>query len=176
MSEAYIGQIMCTAFNFAPKNWLNCDGSILPIAQNQALFSLLGTQFGGDGRTTFQLPDLRGTVPVGGFNSAIAPQLFPIVMGAIGGSETVTLTQEANPIHTHAMNVLNTAGTTTVPADATFAATGTSSLYGDTGTGAPVPLGGSVSTPVGGQAHDNMQPYLVINMSMCIYGLFPPRG
>lgn len=175
MSEAYIGQIMCTGFGFAPKNWLNCDGNTLAIAQNQALFSLLGTTFGGNGVSTFMLPDLRGNVPIGGFNPAQGQPPFQTGMGQTGGAETVTLTQAQNPMHTHQMNAVTAAGNLQPPDGASLAATDPAKFYANPAPGQAVALGGGPLSTVGGSPHPNLQPYLAINMCLCLYGIFPSR-
>lgn len=175
MSEAFIGQIMCTGFGFAPKNWINCDGNTLPISQYQALFSLLGTTFGGNGVSNFMLPDLRGTVPVGGFNAAQGQSPFQASMGQTGGVETVTLNQTQNPTHLHAVNAATTAGNVIPPTGAIFAATDPTKFYANPAPGQSVALGGGPLGTVGGAAHNNLQPFLAINICLCLNGIFPSR-
>src|SRR5436305_2548610 len=107
MADAYIGEIRMFAGNFAPRGWATCDGQILPIAQNTALFSLLGTQYGGNGQTTFALPDLRGRVPI---HYGQGPGLSPYDIGEAAGTETITLTQNEIPAHSHTLNCVNAKG------------------------------------------------------------------
>lgn len=180
--EGYIGQVILFAGNFAPKNWQFCQGQLLSIAQNTALFSILGTTYGGNGQTTFGLPDLRGRVPVGAGNG---PGLSPWVIGQQEGVENVSLTIPQMPVHNHAMMVSNNAAT---------AATGTSNGYiaaaNGTYGGDPVTinmynndtapadvLGNKSITPVGGSVpHQNIQPSLGLNYIICLYGIFPSRN
>ena len=163
MDEAYIGTIMLFAGNFAPRCWRFCDGSILSIAQHQALFAIIGTTYGGDGSSTFALPDLRGRVPVG-FGSG--PGLSPVAMGARGGAETVTLQQQQLPQHSHMVGFAPATGGSTeggliVAAPAHAVAGGAMNI--------PAGLAG------GGQPHENRQPYLGLNYIIAIEGLFPVR-
>ena len=122
MSEFFIGQIMMAGFSFAPKYFGQCNGQLLPIAQNQALFSLLGTQYGGNGTTTFALPDLRSRTPIG-YASSVDPGWQPpaVQIGQTGGVENVTLLQTNIPAHTHAMNASTSPGDNRIPATRVFA-------------------------------------------------------
>ncbi|MGA1799988.1 tail fiber protein [Sphingomonas sp. 4RDLI-65] len=178
MSEFFMGQVMMTGFGFAQKYFARCDGAIMAVQQNQALFSLLGATFGGDGRQTFALPDLRGRSPAGAGPSADPgwqPSVYP--WGAPGGVEQVSLTMAENGPHTHAMTATTDPGIGTfvdgpyvlaqasIPA-LTYAAPDTL-----------VPLGGGPSTIAGGgQPHGNMQPYAVINFAIALSGVFPSRS
>lgn len=163
MDEAYIGTIMLFAGNFAPRGWRFCDGSILPIAQHQALFAVIGPTYGGDGRSTFALPDLRGRVPVG-FGSG--PGLSPVALGAHGGSESVSLQHHQLPPHTHMVD---------------FAPVTGGSAEGGliVATPAHTAVGSAMHLPAGatggGQPHENRQPYLGLNYIIAIEGLFPVR-
>ena len=175
--ESYIGQIILFAGNFAIRNYAQCDGALLPISQNTALFSILGTTYGGDGRTTFQLPDLRGRVVV---HRGSGPGLTPRNLGQVGGSETVTLTELQIPSHTHtatsAVAVSNAAGE-----EATAQGNVLANLAGayaeDPSAGATL---GGVSTTLantgGSQAHNNIQPFQTLNYQICLVGLFPSRN
>lgn len=179
MSDYFMGQVMMTGFAFAQRNFAQCNGAFLSVSQNSALFSLLGTVYGGDGQVTFCLPDLRGRTPIGGgFSSASGdwkPQ--PTALGAIGGVESVTLMPDQNGSHTHAF-----AGTEAV-SGSTFLegnellgqVTNAATLYG-----APknlVPLGGGPSTSAGsGAPHANMQPFTVINFNIALSGIYPQRS
>jgi microcystin-dependent protein len=179
VSEFFLGQIMMTGFGFAPKYWAQCNGQILGIAQNQALFSLLGTTYGGDGRTTFALPDLRSRTPAGGITSSGGgwnpPQYLP---GMAAGVENVTLLQTEMPVHTHIVNATTATATQLAGSDTvTLSATDPSSqpLYGAPTT--MVPLAGGPLTPAGGtQPHPNIQPYETINFNIALSGIFPSRG
>ena len=162
--EPFLGQIMMVGFNFAPRGWALCDGQILPIAQNQSLFSLLGTTYGGDGRTSFALPDLRGRAPThfaSGFN-----------LGTRAGEENHILTAGEVPAHTHTVNASSQSPQEDDPAG-NYLATGANAYT-------PTPDGvmtGGVVTPAGSnQGHNNMQPYQVINFVIALQGLFPSRN
>ena len=181
MSDFFLGQVMMTGFNFAPKYWAQCNGQLLPIAQNQALFSLLGTQFGGDGINTFALPDLRSRTPTG-YGSSVDPGWQPpaVQMGQAAGSENVTLLPSNLPAHTHAVNA------TTASADnrnatgrmyATSTGTGTPmSLYAP-GNGPQVPQHPQTVDQAGGnQPHPNVQPYTTLNFCIALSGIYPSRN
>ena len=172
MSDFYIGQVLLAGFNFAPKNFAACNGQIAPIAQNTALFSLLGTQFGGNGSTTFALPDLRGRTPIG-FS---LPLSMPV--GQAGGSESVPLASNQLPFHTHRVNASTAPGDNRVPVGGVHAA-GTEAgapvnLYGPMGNAVPLHEQ-SLGLAGSGQAHPNMQPYAVINFCIALAGLYPLR-
>lgn len=183
MSEFFIGQIMMAGFSFAPKLFGQCNGQLLPIAQNQALFSLLGTQYGGDGRTTFALPDLRGRTPVG-YESSLDPGWQPPVVriGQVAGAENVTLLQTDMPAHTHAMNASTSAGDSRNPSTRVFASSTNTApnpalnLYAASN-GSIVALNPQTVAPAGGnQPHPNMQPYNTINFCIALQGIFPSRN
>jgi microcystin-dependent protein len=166
MTEIFLGQILPAAFAFAPKGFAQCNGQMLAIAQNQALFSLLGTQYGGDGRVTFALPDLRGRTPVGYSNTS------PI--GTVGGSESVTLTSQQLPQHVHELSGTAATDNTRNP-NGGLLGTATTNLYAPTG-GPQVPLAAnSVASAGGTQPHENMQPYSVINYCIALTGIYPSR-
>lgn len=169
MSEMFIGEIRLFAFNFAPKFWATCDGQQLPIAQNQALFSLLGTTYGGNGVTTFALPDLRGRVAVG-YGSLQGGGSY--VQGQAGGAETVTLLGSQLPMHTHPVAASTGAATTNVPTSAFPAAPPTGIYASATGLTSTAMTTGAG----GGQAHSNLQPGLVVNACIAISGIFPSRN
>lgn len=177
MSDPYMGQIIFAAFNYAPRQYANCDGATLPVTQYGALFALLGKAFGGDGATTFALPDLRGRVPIGTTSSADPKwQPTPILTGQVQGTETVALGNVQMPPHTHAINVSSTVGTSGNPNRRTFATAG-GSMYGQPVQGQMVALGGSPMSSVGsGMPHENMQPFTVIEAAIALAGIYPPRS
>lgn len=181
MSEPFLSEIKLVSFNFPPKGWALCNGQLLPINQNQALFSLLGTTYGGNGQTNFALPELRGQVPIhegGGFT-----------LGQTGGATSVTITQQTMPQHIHGMQARNElapasqdgidAGPTKTPAQALVSLpnnqTTPGNIYG-TGplTGAMKP--NAVSNIGGSQAHNNLMPYLVLNFIIALQGIFPSQN
>lgn len=170
MSEPFLAEVRIVGFNFAPRGWAFCDGQILPINQNQSLYSLLGTTYGGDGRTTFALPDLRGRTPihVGSSNGSHHE------LGQKSGEETHTLSAAEMPNHDHVLQA-NSQDGTAILADGKVFAKSLSNVYED-----PTSLvdmqSGIVTNVGGGQAHDNMQPYLALNFCIALQGLFPSRN
>jgi len=177
MTQPYVGQIQAFAFGFTPKNWAQCNGQILSIQQNAALFSLLGTYYGGNGTSTFALPDLRGRVPV--HQGTFGGEAY--TMGEQDGTTTVQLLLPNMPQHTHVLMGANVAATIVQPAAGVALANASrpggtpDNFYGPMS--AVVALNpGSVSSYGGGQAHDNMQPYLAINWCICQFGIFPSRN
>lgn len=174
MAEAFLGSVLLVGFNFAPRGWATCDGQITSISQNTALFSLLGTTYGGNGSSTFALPDLRGRVAI---HVGQGPGLTARTQGEASGAETITLTGAQIPNHTHALNVSNAAATLGSPsgnfiaaknrADPGFAATSDGSVLNSASIGA---------STGGGQPHSNMQPYLVMNYVIALQGIFPSRN
>lgn len=169
MASPFLGQISLFGFNFAPRGWAFCQGQILSIAQNTALFSLLGTMYGGNGQTTFGLPDLRGRVPVG---QGQGPGLPSVTIGEVSGEVAHTLITTEIPAHNHALNAFSTTGTETVPANGVPANTqGSVNATANTAFAAP-----TVGITGGSQPHNNMQPYLGLNFSIAIEGIFPSRN
>lgn len=168
-AEPFVGELQMFGGNFAPRGWALCDGQLLAVADNDALFSLLGTIYGGDGRTTFGLPDLRGRVPVG---SGQGPGLSARALGSKFGAEQAYLTSGQVPAHTHAWEATTGAATATSPVGARLAAGQVySSDQPDTALSA-----GAVSPSAGGQQpHNNEQPFLVINFIIALYGIYPSR-
>ncbi len=169
--EGYLAQIMFMALTFTPRTWAACDGRIVSIASNTALFSLLGTTYGGNGTTTFALPDLRGRVPIG---QGGGPGLSSYTLGQMGGTETVTLTLSQLPAHNHGLNASSATPTTADPSGAALP-TGSSRIYAS-GAASIAMHGTSVGATGSGQPHDNMQPYLVLNPVICTAGIFPSRS
>ena len=176
MADVYLGQIMMGGFNFAPRGFAACNGQLLPVAQNQALFALLGTTYGGNGSTTFALPNLQGCTPVGAGASVDASwQPSPYQIGTRAGSENITLISTEIPPHTHAANTVTTGGTSKNPTNTLFGGSGAESIYGSAGpqvTLAPQTLG----LTGGNLAHNNMQPFSVINFNIALSGIFPSRN
>jgi microcystin-dependent protein len=182
MSEFFIGQIMMAGFNFAPRFWALANGQLLPINQNQALFSLLGTQFGGNGTTNFALPDLRSRTPIG-YASSFDPSWQPpaVQIGQSGGVENVTLLSSNLPAHTHSVNATtangeNRSASGRIFATSTNANSAPPNLYAPSN-GTPVPMNPQTVANAGGnQPHPNMQPYSVINFCVALSGIFPSRN
>lgn len=172
MSEPFLAEVRMVGFNFAPRGWAFCDGQILPINQNQSLYSLLGTTYGGDGRTSFGLPDLRGRVPmhVGRSNGGGDHR-----EGQKSGEETHTLSQAEMPQHTHTLQASSAAANVGVPTGHVLARSTTPEAYRDT-TGIAAMRSGSITNVGGGQAHENMQPYIALNFCIALQGLFPSRN
>jgi microcystin-dependent protein len=170
--EPFIAQIMLFGGNFAPRGWAFCDGQLLPISNHQALFSLIGTTYGGDGRTTFALPDLRGRVPC---HAGTGPGLSPRQIGQRFGEEDVTLSEANMPVHSHA---LQTAASGALdPRGQAGGSLGPAQIYVGSGETPNTALNAaSIGTSGGSQAHDNMQPTLCINYIIALEGIFPPRS
>ena len=164
MSEPFLAEIRMVAFNFAPRGWAFCDGQILPISQNQSLFSLLGTTYGGDGRTSFALPDLRGRTPIH------ADTVFPL--GQKPGEERHALGVGEMPQHTHVAQA--SASNADAPVPNGFVLAAANNLYHDASNLLAIHSG--TLPAVGGQSHENMQPYLVIAFAIALQGLFPSRN
>ena len=179
MSNYYMGQIMMTGFGFAPKFFAGCNGALVGITQNQALFSLLGTQFGGDGRSTFALPDLRSRVPAGAGSSADSgwnPPAYPI--GTIAGVESVSLLEANIPAHSHLASMSSAAAASGAPqAGGTIGTPAVANkLYASAGSGT-VPMAFEMIGPAGSSApHSNLQPLQSINFNISTSGIFPSRG
>ena len=173
MSEPFIGQIMMVGFNFAPRGWANCDGQLLPISQNTALYSLLGTTYGGDGVNTFALPDLRGRVPV---HMGTGLGLTTRKIGQRSGQEEVVLNEAQMPSHTHSLQAQNDAASVDTPGGNYLAQRGRPDIY-DSDSDKLVQMGASAIEATGGsQGHDNMQPYLVLNFVIALDGIYPERN
>lgn len=171
MSEPTIGEIRIFAGNFAPANWAFCHGQLLSISEYDALFSLIGTIYGGDGRSTFALPDLRGRLPM---HQGTGTGLSTRVIGQKAGTETVTLTANQMPSHTHAALVSSETATTSTPGAAvTLGITDVDLYIAESPSG--FMSGTTISSAGGNQAHDNMQPYLALNFIISLYGLYPLR-
>lgn len=192
MSDPYLGEIRLFGFNFAPDGWAFCQGQLLPIQGNEALFSLLSTIYGGDGKTNFALPDLRGRAPIG---MGQGPGLSNIAQGQKSGTETVTLTQMQMPVHTHQVlassSKISVAGTASNPSSspsssnsilgASGGGQGSATIWSDAMTN-PVDATNTVNVSVtlgnagGSQPVDIRTPYLGMNYAIAVQGIYPPRG
>jgi len=181
--DAYIGQIVLFAGNFAPRNWSLCQGQIIQINTNTALFSILGTTYGGNGSTTFALPDLRSRVPVG---QGQGPGLSNWILGQQQGAEEVNLTINEMPMHNHNIMVSNNLGTSATATNGTSCLAAANTSYGgdqltvniyNTDTAPADVLGMKSIAPAGGSIpHSNIQPSLCLNYIICLYGIFPTRN
>jgi microcystin-dependent protein len=171
MSDPFIGEIRLLPYTFAPLGWALCDGSLLSIAQNTALFSLLGTTYGGDGRSTFALPDLRGRVAL---SSGQGPGLIDHPLGELGGDETVTLTTDHIPAHNHGVVAHNTRGAHASPKGRVPGHPSAGTSYADASDGTR--MSAEMVAPTGGsQPHDNLPPYLALNYCIAMEGIYPAR-
>ncbi len=180
MSQPYVGEIRMFGGNFAPVGWAFCSGQILPISENDTLFQLIGTTYGGDGEETFGLPDLRGRVPI---HQGTGPGLSNYVVGQAAGTESVTLTINQMPTHSHPLMVSTTPATLPSPANAvpgTVNPTASSySMYVVPGTSTMVqaPMAGGSIVPQGGsQPHENLMPALAVSFIISLYGVFPSQN
>lgn len=163
MAQPYVGEIRMFAGNFQPVGWMFCEGQLLPISENETLFQLIGTTFGGDGQSTFALPDLRGRAPIHQGNS--------FILAETGGVETVTLSVNQIPAHNHTMLASNQTATTELPTGAVLAGSPAVDSFGSpVGLVALSPLPSAVG---GSQPHDNMMPYLAVNFIISLFGIFP---
>ena len=171
-SQPFIGELMLVGSNFCPVGWAAAAGQIMSIAQNTALFSLLGTQFGGNGQTTFALPDLRGRAPIG---AGQGPGLTDRAIGEMAGQETVTLTTDQMPAHTHPAYASTLAGNTANPAAALPARKLRTLLYRGGAPANTIMADDSIGSAGGGQPHDNMPPYLAMTWCIATQGIFPSR-
>ena len=170
MSEPFVAEIRIFAGNFAPRGWAFCNGQLLPIAQNTALFSLIGTTYGGDGRTTPALPNMEGRAPM---HPGRGPGLTARRLGERGGAETITLSEAQMPNHQHTLGGAAEVANQRTPAN-NYLAVG-NSMYGD-GSAALTPAGVPLPNAGGSQAHNNMQPFLTMNFIIALVGLFPSRS
>lgn len=172
MSSPFIGEIRMFGGNFAPLNWAYCNGALIPISQNDALYVLLGTTYGGDGVNTFALPNLSGRTPV---HQGQGLGLSNYVIGQVGGTENVTLNVNQYPAHTHTLLASSDAGTLPGPGNDVLAGSTTMKAYTDLA--ANVSLNpAALSSSGGSQPHDNMQPFLCISFIICLFGIFPSQN
>ncbi|HEU4612084.1 MAG TPA: tail fiber protein [Kofleriaceae bacterium] len=172
MSQPFIGEIRMVGFNFAPRGWAFCAGQLLPISQYDALFALIGTIYGGDGQSTFALPNMAGRLPV---HQGQGPGLSNYVIGEAAGTESVALVAQQIPQHAHSV-IAASGGTRSASPSGNMLGSGEADVY-TRGTAAPVNMAPNAIAPSGGsQPHDNMQPYLCINFVIALEGIFPSRN
>lgn len=165
MAQPYVGEIRMFAGNFPPNGWMFCEGQLLPIAENETLFQLIGTTYGGDGQETFALPDLRGRLPLHQGNG--------FILAETGGAEEITLTVSQIPAHSHPLLATSGSGNSTAPAGSVLASTdGTIQPY--ISDAPALNMNAAAITPVGGsQPHTNFQPYLCVDFIISLFGIFP---
>jgi microcystin-dependent protein len=172
MSDPFVAEIRIFAGNFAPTGWAQCNGQLMPISQNTALFSLIGTYYGGDGKSTFALPNLQGAAPM---SQGDGIGLTPRVLGESAGETTVALLTSEMPAHNHFVTASNQIGTDRTPAGEDLARSKGMNLYGPSGT--IVPMSVQATTPAGSSLpHNNVQPYLAFTFIIALQGYFPPRS
>ena len=172
MSSPFVGEIRAVGFNFAPTGWATCDGQLLPISQNTALFSLLGTFYGGDGKSTFALPNLQGSAPIG---TGFGPSREHFV-GEVGGSKSVALLESEMPHHAHTLWASSAAGELQAPAaDRALARSSPGQAYSSSTTTNTSLHPEALGITGGGDPHNNMAPALVVNFVIAMQGVFPPR-
>jgi microcystin-dependent protein len=173
MADPFVAEIRIFPFNFAPKGWAFCDGQLMPLSQNTALFSLLGTTYGGDGKSTFALPDMQGNAPI---HAGQGKGLSLYDLGQMSGSETVTLLESEIPLHTHTLQAFATPGDLKEPqAGAVLTRSNNGAIYNTTISNF-VQMAPQGLTPAGGSLpHNNMMPYLTLNFCIALQGVFPPR-
>jgi microcystin-dependent protein len=173
MADPFIGEIRMFGGNFAPLGWAFCNGQILAISQYDALFALIGTTYGGDGQTTFALPDLRGRIPI---HAGTGPGLSPRTLGESSGMETVTLSVNQLPAHDHQFVGTTSAASAASPASALLATPTSVDLYRPATIPAANMAPGAIGPAGGSQPHDNIQPYQCISFIIALEGIFPPQN
>ncbi|HET9765942.1 MAG TPA: tail fiber protein [Thermoanaerobaculia bacterium] len=174
MADPFVAEIRIFPFNFAPRGWAWCDGQLLPLSQNTALFSLLGTTYGGNGKSNFALPDLQGRTPM---HPGQGPGLSLHDLGETGGSETVTLLESEIPAHAHALRGDRNVSETPDPAANSLGRGSSINAYQSVTNQNLVSMAGEALAPAGGDApHNNLQPYLTFYFCIALQGVFPPRG
>jgi len=176
MADPFVAEIRIFPFNFAPKGWAWCNGQLLPLSQNTALFSLLGTFYGGDGKSTFGLPELQGSVPLHVGGNQPGPGLGTYDLGQASGTENVTLLTSETPSHTHQLQAqtVDPADVSLVSSSASFAPSTGGTLYQSASDTTLAPQ--AIAVNGGSLPHNNMQPYLTLYFCIALQGVFPPRG
>jgi len=172
MSNPYIGEIRLFAGNFAPAGWAFCQGQLMSIAENDALFSLIGTTYGGDGQQTFGLPDLRGRVPV---HQGSGPGLSTRTIGELAGTETVTLTSANLPVHSHALLATSAPASAAAGPAGGVLASASVKVYGSGAPGTPL-AAAAIAASGGGLPHQNMAPFLALNYIISLFGIYPQQN
>ena len=173
MADPFVAEIRIFPFNFAPRGWAWCNGQLLPLSQNTALFSLLGTTYGGDGKSNFALPNLQGSAPM---HPGQGPGLSLHDLGETGGSDTVSLLESEIPSHSHAMMANSTTASKSLPTGNSLARGSSMTPYQPPAGAATVSMAGQAIAPAGGnQPHNNMMPYLTFYFNIALQGVFPPR-
>jgi microcystin-dependent protein len=174
MADPFVAEIRIFPFNFAPKGWAFCDGQLMPLSQNTALFSLLGTTYGGNGKSNFALPDLQGSAPM---HPGQGPGLSLHDLGETGGSETVSLLESEIPSHNHGVTASNTQADSPIPDQNYPARISIGAGYRAASGASLVPLNDNAAAPAGGDLpHNNMMPYLTLSFCIALQGVFPPRS
>ncbi len=179
MAEPFVAEIRMFSFTFTPRGWARCDGQLLPIWQNTAMFALLGTAYGGDGKSTFALPDLRAAgVMQADTDRGEGPGLSSHPLGEVGGSESVTLLESAIPAHTHAVNAGNFPADTQLPSSSAALArsTGGNAYQTDSGANLVQMDPAALSVAGGSLPHNNLMPYATLTFNIALQGIFPPRS
>jgi microcystin-dependent protein len=173
VADPFVAEIRIFGFNFPPTGWAFCNGQLLPISQNTALFSLLGTFYGGDGKSTFALPNLQGSAPI---HQGQGPGLSEYVIGEPGGSDTVTLTESETPVHNHNLMASSDPGDLPAPAPDRSLARSQPFIYKQPPALTEGLAPQAVGVSGGSQPHNNMMPFLTLNFCIALQGVFPPRG
>ncbi len=173
MSTPFVGEIRMFAGSFAPQDWMFCEGQLLPISENETLFTLIGTTYGGDGQQTFALPDLRGRVPIHMGNGA---GLSNRIIGEMSGVETVTLNTNQIPAHSHTFLGTSSTASATSPANNVVAAPSSVDLYRPTAVPAAAMAANALGVQGGSQPHENMQPFLCVSFIISLFGIFPNQN
>jgi microcystin-dependent protein len=173
MSDPYIGEIRIFAGNFAPAGWAFCDGSPIPISENDALFTLIGTTYGGDGQEVFNLPNLQSRVPI---HNGTGPNGQTFVIGEQAGVEEVTLTNQQMPVHTHPLLAADVQGTLQSPGNALTARSHTANVFLYVENPPGDPMAPAIGVVGGSQPHTNLMPYLAINYIISLFGIFPSQN
>ncbi len=170
MADPFIGEIRQVGFTFAPQDWAFCDGQLLPISQNSTLFSLLGTNYGGDGVSTFALPDLRGRIPL---HAGASPGASSYLLAQSGGAESVTLNSPQNALHSHTLSASSVAASAAAPAPSAVPAAAATSVYSAAAPATAMSATGAVGA---GQSHGNLMPFVCVNFIISLQGIYPSQN